>query len=259
MYTFKNKNLRILVFLDKYNMNYRLLNEVLIEWNKSSSKDSDNVFLKSEDIKEFLGGCFIYKLNEKDQIRIFDTDWSEFKKYKDKVWINGKHVELNDAGYIIDIFEPGEYKVYIKDIDKLADMTYMFYDCKQLISAFIPNSITVISYGAFEGCSGLTSVTVPNSVTSIGSGAFDSCSGLTSVTIPNSVTYIGDYAFYYCSGLTRVTIPNSVTYIGPGAFKDCRNLKTVYVEDINKFNQINFANETADPRWYDAKIIELKK
>ena len=66
----------------------------------------------------------------------------------------------------------------------------------------IPNSVTSIGYGTFEGCSSLTSVTIPNSVTSIGQGAFRGCSSLTSITIPNSVTSIGISAFSGCSGLT---------------------------------------------------------
>ena len=74
---------------------------------------------------------------------------------------------------------------------------------------------------------GMTSVTIPNSVTEIGPGAFDGCSGLTSVTIPNSVTSIGDRAFYECSGLTSVTIPNSVTSIGNYAFNGCSGLTRI--------------------------------
>src|ERR1041385_1063465 len=41
--------------------------------------------------------------------------------------------------------------------------------------------------------------TIPNSVTSIGAGAFDGCGNLTSVTIPDSVTNIGYFAFAYSS------------------------------------------------------------
>ena len=59
----------------------------------------------------------------------------------------------------------------------------------------IPNSVTSIGDGAFEGCKGLTSVTIGNSVTSIGDEAFEGCTGLTSVTIGNRVMSIGDKAF----------------------------------------------------------------
>ena len=194
-------------------MNYRLLNEVLIEWNESPKEDSDSVFLKSEDIKESLDRCFIYKLNEKYQIKIFDIHWPEYEKYKDKVWINGKHWKLNHCAWTNMQFTPGEYKVYIKDIDKVTDMTYMFSECTQLVSAFIPNSVTTI-----------------------GRDAFSCCYSLPSITIPNSVTEIRSSAFYHCW-----------------------NLKTVYVEDINKFNQIKFEEILSNPTCYGAKLIELKK
>jgi len=49
------------------------------------------------------------------------------------------------------------------------------------------------------------SVTIPDGVTEIGSGAFDGCTSLTSVTIPASITSIGDMAFFRCTSLTSVT------------------------------------------------------
>lgn len=77
-----------------------------------------------------------------------------------------------------------------------------FYQCTELTSVVVADSVLWIAVNAFSGCTGLTSVTIGNSVASIGDRVFYNCSNLTSVTIPNSVTTIGDYAFYGCSGLT---------------------------------------------------------
>ncbi len=63
----------------------------------------------------------------------------------------------------------------------------------------------------FYECSELTSITIPNSVTSIGESAFYYCSSLATIAIPNSVTTIGNHAFYGCCSLAPISIPNSVT------------------------------------------------
>jgi len=79
---------------------------------------------------------------------------------------------------------------------------------------FNKNKTVLLRYP--EGKTG--AYTVPNGVTSIGDGAFNGCKGLTDITIPNTVTNIGSYAFQYCSGLTSITIPNSVNSFGQHAF-----------------------------------------
>ncbi len=60
----------------------------------------------------------------------------------------------------------------------------------------IPDGITYIKDGAFEGYKKLASVTIPDSVTSIGYNAFYGCTSLASITIPDGVTNIGEFAFY---------------------------------------------------------------
>ena len=104
-----------------------------------------------------------------------------------------------------------------------------FYDCDDLTSVTIPNSVTSIGDEAFHACDNLTSITIPNSVTSIGDSAFYHCDSLTSISIPDSVTWIGDDAFGYCYSLTSITIPNSVTSIGVWAFDGCTSLRSITI------------------------------
>ena len=122
------------------------------------------------------------------------------------------------------------------------------------ISVSIPNSITSIREGGFEGCSSLTSITIPNSVTSIGGNAFSGCrslitlnfnaincqdfesysgytpfsgASLTIVNIGDSVQRIPAGFVRNCSGLNSVTIPNGVVSIGDKAFYGCIGLSSV--------------------------------
>ena len=72
-------------------------------------------------------------------------------------------------------------------------------------NTIIPNSVTSIGDGAFNGHTSMTGIEIPNSVTSIGYAAFHYCSRLTSIEIPNSVTSIGNFAFFGCDCLTKIT------------------------------------------------------
>lgn len=51
-----------------------------------------------------------------------------------------------------------------------------------IVSVFIPESVTEIGASAFAGCEKLESVTIGSNVTYIGPGAFEECTSLTSVT-----------------------------------------------------------------------------
>ena len=125
-----------------------------------------------------------------------------------------------------------------------------FYNCTDLTSVTIPNSVTSIGNNAFRGCSSLTSVAIPNSVTSMGSEAFSGCGSLTSITIPSSVTNIGECAFYGCSSLPVIDniryadtylvetvdktlssykIKEGTRFIGTSAFSGCNNLTSVTI------------------------------
>ena len=106
-----------------------------------------------------------------------------------------------------------------------------FAKCESLTSIKLPDSITSIGDKVFLGCTALTSVTIPKSVTSICTGVFVACESLTSIKIPDSVTSIGDTAFIGCTALTSVTLGNSVTSIGMGAFGKCESLTSIKLPD----------------------------
>lgn len=103
-----------------------------------------------------------------------------------------------------------------------------FYNCTNLTSITIPNSVTKIDTNAFYGCTGLASITIPDSVTTIDNNAFNGCTGLTSLNLGNGVKTIGDEAFKKCTGLIgELIIPDSVTEIGKNAFNGCINLTSI--------------------------------
>jgi len=147
-----------------------------------------------------------------------------------------------------------------------------------LVSVTIPNSVTSIEKGAFDGCTGLTEInvasgntayssqdgvlynldktnllkypekksdasfTIPKSVIGIGQGAFQSAS-ITSVIIPNSVKSIANDAFAYCTRLNNVIIPNSVTSIGANAFSYCARLTSVTIPNSVKSIELQVFND----------------
>ena len=108
---------------------------------------------------------------------------------------------------------------------------HSFQSCDGLLSVNIPNTVTIIGECAFDGCSGLTSIIIPPSVTYIGPSAFGDCSNLISINIPNTVTSINSYTFQNCSSLSSIIIPNSVNNIGEHAFDYCSGLTTVIIGD----------------------------
>lgn len=109
---------------------------------------------------------------------------------------------------------------------------YAFYNCGNLISVAMPNTITTIDNYACGYCRKLKSIVIPNSVTTINTSAFDTCADLASVTFGENsqLKTIGNAVFCYCYSLPEITIPNSVTKIGNSAFNTCRELQTVTIK-----------------------------
>lgn len=91
----------------------------------------------------------------------------------------------------------------------------------------IPEGVTEIKHGAFDGCSALTSITIPSTVTVIGRFAFRDCSGVNNIVIPEGVTIINAATFCGCSGLESITLPSTITFIDSAAFRYCSSLTEI--------------------------------
>jgi len=119
---------------------------------------------KTIDKKSYYSNYFIYKIYGNEQIiKIFDQDWPQFNNYKDKVYINGKHVELDNHGRTTNLYKQGEYKIEIKDINDVINCRWMFYTCKQLVSVPLFDTSNVKNmYCMFMECINLESVPLLN-------------------------------------------------------------------------------------------------
>ena len=126
--------------------------------------------------------------------------------------------------------------------DGLANIrSYMFFNCKNLKTIILPQTVNFISGDAFANCSNLEEINLPDSITYIGE-AFSGCTSLESIKIPKNLNYIQQYTFSGCSNLKKVIIPNGITSIGNGAFYYCENLTNIVIPDsVTRIGQHAFA------------------
>ena len=68
-----------------------------------------------------------------------------------------------------------------------------------MTSIILPERLSIIEFGAFNGCSSLTEINLPESLTNIGDWTFSGCSKLTNITLFKGLTSVGLYAFSSCA------------------------------------------------------------
>ena len=107
---------------------------------------------------------------------------------------------------------------------------YFLYQCTNLTSVSLPDSLQSIGNGAFSRCA-LNSLSLPDSLSFIGRDAFNGNNGITSLQTPMGLKDIGGAAFRGMSGLTSVTFSPFLKTIGEESFKNCTSLQTVELWD----------------------------
>lgn len=167
---------------------------------------------------------------------IYNINTSEYYDYfhfsltcsKDSYIIGAKDISTLYGDIVI----PREYN----NLPVTQIKTKGFYNCKNIRSVFIPNTIKSInSYGAFEGCSNLSLVLFEKNsdLKSIGKATFKNCKELESIVIPPSVTNIEENAFECCTNLKEIYITSTV-YLQPKKFKVCNRLSKLNIHLSNE-------------------------
>ena len=105
----------------------------------------------------------------------------------------------------------------------------VFAQSNSIEHVIVENGVTSIPDSMFWDCTNLISVELPDTVTSIGEKAFYN-SGLTSIVLPQNLKTIGNYAFSG-SKLATLTLNNKLESIGVEAFSNIRTLKTINFSD----------------------------
>ena len=114
-------------------------------------------------------------------------------------------------------------------------------------AVIVEEGVTTVGLGAFFNCKQLTSVTLPNSVYAIRMSAFMGCESLKSIILPEGVELIGSGAFGGCKALKTIYLPKTLTAVGEFTFAACYSLKDVYYAGSEtEWKQIEFGNDS-DP------------
>lgn len=100
---------------------------------------------------------------------------------------------------------------------------------KKDLNYSVPEAVTSIASGAFEGAVHLTYIDMHDNVKELGVMAFRGCSALKEVKMTESLNHVPSGTFYGCSSLENVSIPDKCVYIGAASFQGCFSLVEVKV------------------------------
>lgn len=104
---------------------------------------------------------------------------------------------------------------------------YAFYECDNLTSVELSDTIVKMELSAFQSCDLLEYVDLPDGIKELPKQAFSNCIALKNIDLPKNLEMIQDYAFSGCESLEEVSMPSEVWYVGNDVFEECRGLKTV--------------------------------
>ena len=90
-------------------------------------------------------------------------------------------------------------------------------------TVFLPNSVTKLSHGLFQGCKSLNLVYIPDNITDMGDYAFDGCESMVIMRLSANIETMGEYSLQG-TPMDYIKVPSKVETLSRGVLKDSKNL-----------------------------------
>ena len=104
---------------------------------------------------------------------------------------------------------------------------YAFQFTTSLKRITLPNTLRTIGDRAFSK-SGLVEIIIPEGVTTLGDGVFEGCESLVTVTIPSTLTELGTQVFRNCTNLKTIEVhPNNPAFCSVDGVLYTKDMKTL--------------------------------
>ena len=124
---------------------------------------------------------------------------------------------------------------------------------KNVKKIILPESLEIVSEGAFAFCSNLEEVVLHEGITDILWSAFCGPNKIKEITLPDSVEFIAQTAFYECYDLEKVNISknSNLILIGADAFYNCTSLTSFFIPSkLTYIDKISATTSRTDENWW---------
>ena len=120
-----------------------------------------------------------------------------------------------------------------------------FFNCNNLTTVELPESITELGNQSFYSCDNLTTINLNDNITRIGSQAFEGDANLTINKLPDKLKTLGEAAFKGCSKITFSTLPSTLEGISTQCFEGCTNIGFTEFGSNDGSSALSYINQRA--------------
>ena len=133
-----------------------------------------------------------------------------------------------------------------------------FYQQTSITKITLPEGVTELQ-GTFYNCYDLETIILPDSLENIPPIAFQGCINLKSIALPPNLKFLGSMAFAECKSLISIEIPPKTKFVDTFTFRDCESLETIsYYENTKiKGNYFDGCESLVSINMLDSKTKEV--